>query len=281
MSHDLAGAPEAQHHIQRCPLKIRSLRPEFFADAKMAQLSPLARLLFQGLWCIADDYGRGRYNPKSIEGEVFPHETVDIHTLLRELLELNRLVIYAVGDEQYFHIPTFERHHKPSRRFDSKLPQPPSASNGHTLEAQSAHNVDTTDAHSVDVSISLTLSLTAEQALERWAKARGIRTTPRFVKRWTPDAQEFLAQHPDITEARIDRFFAWASQRGVNVPGGWSSFWSGWPEAGKRSSPDCARCGNARQVGRNRDGAEVPWNEADEVFLCPDCSGGRSTEEDS
>ena len=106
-------------------MKIRSLRPEFFADGRMAQLSPMARILYMGLWCIADDEGRGRYQPKSIEGEVFPHEDVDIRGLLGELVDMGRIVTYQVGAESYFHIPRFTDHQHPNRKVDSRLPPPP------------------------------------------------------------------------------------------------------------------------------------------------------------
>ena len=106
-------------------MKIRSVRPEFFTDAKMPLLTPSARLLYVGLWCIADDEGRGEYLPKLIEGAVFPHEQVDIFALLRELLDLGRLVVYEVDGQMYFHIPRFEDYQKPNRKYESRLPAPP------------------------------------------------------------------------------------------------------------------------------------------------------------
>lgn len=106
-------------------MKIRSVKPEFFTDVRMAELSPLARLLYMGLWCIADDAGRGRYLPKLIEGEVFPHDQVDIYALLAELLDTQRIVTYANGKETLFHIPTFDLHQHPNRTVTSRLPAPP------------------------------------------------------------------------------------------------------------------------------------------------------------
>lgn len=129
-------------------MKIRSLRPEFFADGRMAQLSPMARILYMGLWCIADDEGRGRFHPKSIEGEVFPHETVDIRTLLTELIEMGRIVTYDVGAESYFHIPKFTTYQHPNRAFESRLPPPPD-----TALAARAQCVDSASAPPVVVEV--------------------------------------------------------------------------------------------------------------------------------
>lgn len=128
-------------------MKIRSMRPEFFSDTLMAALSPMARLLYIGLWCIADDEGRGRYLPKQIEGEVFPNEQVDIHALLTELLSTARIVTYQHGGELYFHIPNFTKYQKPNRTYPSRLPAPPLFTpNGHTADAVREQRVVTADA---------------------------------------------------------------------------------------------------------------------------------------
>lgn len=104
-------------------MKIRSIRPEFFSDVKMAQLSPFARLLYIGLWCSADDEGRGEYLPKKLEGEIFPHDTVDFEALWAELEQLDRVRRYAVGDRVYFYIPRWSQ--KPNRVYPSRFPAPP------------------------------------------------------------------------------------------------------------------------------------------------------------
>lgn len=106
-------------------MKIRSIRPEFFSDAKMAQLSAYARLLYIGLWCYVDDEGRGEYLPKKIEGDIFPHETIALDELWAELESLDRVRRYTVGDREYFHIPSSGDHQKPNRKWESKLPPPP------------------------------------------------------------------------------------------------------------------------------------------------------------
>jgi hypothetical protein len=105
-------------------MKIRSVRPEFFADPTMAELAPLVRLLYIGLWCFVDDYGRGEWLPKQIDGQIFPLETVDIHALLAQLVSAARIVRYSDGDRDFFHIPTFDEYQKPNRKWDSKLPDP-------------------------------------------------------------------------------------------------------------------------------------------------------------
>lgn len=127
-------------------MKIRSIRPEFFSDPKMVELSPLARILYMGLWCYVDDEGRGEYLPKRIEGEVFPLESVPFDELWAELEELARVVRYDQDGHSYFHIPTFSNHQKPNRKYDSKLP-PPSPD---TVDAARTQRVDTDPAPPVE-----------------------------------------------------------------------------------------------------------------------------------
>lgn len=133
-------------------MKIRSIRPEFFADPTMADLDPLARLLYIGLWCYVDDDGRGEWLPKQIDGQIFPLEDVDIHALLEQLVRSERIIRYTDGDREYFYIPTIPSHQKPNRRYDSKLPDPAecTVSTGETGDAARTQRVDVADADAVE-----------------------------------------------------------------------------------------------------------------------------------
>jgi hypothetical protein len=54
--------------------RIRTIKPEMWADEKVGQLSRDARLLFVGLITMADDEGRLRGCPAAILGHVFPYD---------------------------------------------------------------------------------------------------------------------------------------------------------------------------------------------------------------
>ena len=56
--------------------RIRTIKPEFWADEKMSPLSPLDRLVFLGLVSLADDAGRLLDNVRVIDAQLFP-ETAD------------------------------------------------------------------------------------------------------------------------------------------------------------------------------------------------------------
>jgi len=92
----------------------RNIKPGFFKDAKVVRCSFEARLLFQGLWCIADYMGRLKYEPLEIKMEVFPADNVDIDKLMSELTE-NKL-IEAYSDNSgtaLVQVTNFTRHQNP------------------------------------------------------------------------------------------------------------------------------------------------------------------------
>lgn len=89
------------------------LKPEFFRHEELAELSPAHRLLFAGLWCLADRNGRLRDRPKQIKLDIMPWDTCDMNTLLGDLHTHGFIVRYRVGDENYLWIRSFERHQRP------------------------------------------------------------------------------------------------------------------------------------------------------------------------
>jgi len=58
--------------------RIRYLKPDFFKDEDLAEHPYWIRLLFAGLWGIADKDGRLEDRIKRIKAEIFPYDTVDI-----------------------------------------------------------------------------------------------------------------------------------------------------------------------------------------------------------
>lgn len=57
--------------------RIRYLKPDFFKDEDLAEHPFWIRLLFQGLWNIADREGRLEDRIKRINVDVFPYDNVD------------------------------------------------------------------------------------------------------------------------------------------------------------------------------------------------------------
>ena len=94
-------------------MRARNLKPGFFVNEQLAECCFAARLLFEGLWCLADRAGRLCDKPRRIKAQVFPYDDVDVDALLNELSRNGLIVRYEVDDERYIEIPKFLVHQRP------------------------------------------------------------------------------------------------------------------------------------------------------------------------
>jgi hypothetical protein len=114
--------------------RIRTIKPDFFTSDDICALTPLARLLYVGLWCEADRAGRLVWMPRVFKRRYLPDDAVDIESLAGELLTRGLVVLYGEG---LAHIPTFSRHqHVNPREAASKLPSPDGDASARADDAQ-------------------------------------------------------------------------------------------------------------------------------------------------
>jgi hypothetical protein len=100
--------------------RIRTIKPEFFTSDDICALSPLARLLYIGLWCEADREGRLVWVPRVFKRRYLPDDACDGEAVAGELIGRGLVVLYGEG---LACIPTFARHqHLNPREAASKLP---------------------------------------------------------------------------------------------------------------------------------------------------------------
>lgn len=92
--------------------RTRSVKPSFFKNEHLAECEPMARLLFVGLWTLADSAGRMEYRPLRIKAELFPYDACDIVPLMKQLADRRFIVVYQIGDKSYLEIPTFSEHQR-------------------------------------------------------------------------------------------------------------------------------------------------------------------------
>ena len=93
--------------------RTRSLKPQFFKNDLLAECQPLARLLFSGLWCMADAEGRLEYRPLRVKAEVLPYDDCDVDQLVNELEQRGFVRRYTVDDVTILVIPKFLDHQRP------------------------------------------------------------------------------------------------------------------------------------------------------------------------
>ena len=110
-------------------MRIRYLKPEFFKDEILAQLSFEARLTFAGLWCMADKAGRLEDCPSRIKAELFSsdlskiNQTIEVESVLDQLSKKPFIKRYMVDGKKYIEIINFLKHQNIHRNEkESKLP---------------------------------------------------------------------------------------------------------------------------------------------------------------
>ncbi|MCA3000293.1 MAG: hypothetical protein ING75_17025 [Rhodocyclaceae bacterium] len=93
--------------------RARNIKPSFFKNPELVECSLEARLLFIGLWTLADREGYLEDRPKRIKMELFPGDDVDVNRCLDELDEHGLIDRYTVGESRFLHVCKFLKHQHP------------------------------------------------------------------------------------------------------------------------------------------------------------------------
>lgn len=97
--------------------------PEFFLDDEIAELNFQTRLLYIGLWGLADDAGVIEERIRYIKAQIFPYDdfiTDDIFQMIEKLIDYRKLVRYEVTGRSYLFLLNFHQHQnldKPTRSY--------------------------------------------------------------------------------------------------------------------------------------------------------------------
>ena len=103
----------------------RNIKPGFFKNDLLAEIDPLGRILFAGLWCIADREGRLEDRPKRIKAEVLPYDQCDVSALLDTLADSGFILRYQVNSVCYIQIQNWAKHQHPHvKEAASEIPAP-------------------------------------------------------------------------------------------------------------------------------------------------------------
>lgn len=103
----------------------RNIKPSFFQNDLLAEIHPLGRLLFAGLWTVADRSGRLEDRPKRIKASVLPYDDIDTDTLLNQLAEKGFINRYNICGNAFIEIKNFIKHQNPHcREPESTIPAP-------------------------------------------------------------------------------------------------------------------------------------------------------------
>jgi len=106
-------------------MRSRNIKPGFFKNEVLGALPMAARLLFSGLWCLADRDGRLEDRPQRIKMQVLPYDACDVEALLQTLHEAGFIRRYQVEGIGYIQVVNFARHQRPRPTECQSMVPPP------------------------------------------------------------------------------------------------------------------------------------------------------------
>lgn len=104
--------------------RIRTLKPEWLEDERLAMGSSDARVLSIALVLLADDHGNGRANPVQLAGSVFPGKPLETLAKALEYLASFFVTLYEVDGQSYFSIRNWAKHQRVDKPGKPKVPLP-------------------------------------------------------------------------------------------------------------------------------------------------------------
>ncbi len=118
--------------------RARNIKPGFFKNEMLGEMPYEYRLLFIGLWTLADRCGRLEDRPKRIKGELFPYDSLDVDQGLNWLAKGEDAFIlrYEGNGGRYIQILHFEKHQSPHFREQASTIPAPGIGEAGTMEAQ-------------------------------------------------------------------------------------------------------------------------------------------------
>ena len=103
--------------------RARNIKPGFFRNELLVELNFETRLLFIGLWTLADKAGRLEDRPLKIKIELFPADPLDVSSMLHALTMHGFITRYTVDGKKYIQIDKFLKHQRPHHKEqESSLP---------------------------------------------------------------------------------------------------------------------------------------------------------------
>lgn len=95
--------------------RYRTIKPKFWDDEKLAEISREARLTFIGLWTFADDNGVIISENVWLKSKIYPHEDIKLKKFaswMHEMAQKVLIIPVVFNKKHYFYLPNFQKHQK-------------------------------------------------------------------------------------------------------------------------------------------------------------------------
>jgi len=198
--------------------RARNIKPSFFSNELLAELPAFDRLLFIGLWCLADREGRLEDRPKRIKMELFPCDSYDVDSGLADLCAAGFVIRYQVEGFSVVEIVNFHKHQSPhGSEKDSTLPD----KDGYLTVNERAKNVVLTG-----------------KSKKVHVKATLVNVKPPLENALIPDSLIPDSPNPDPLQEPSASASAAGAQK-VDPMEGFAEFWLRYPK--KKSKQDAEK----------------------------------------
>lgn len=125
--------------------RARNIKPAFFTNDELSELEPLARILFIGMWTIADFKGCFEYKPKRLKVQILPYDDCDVEQLVSALDKSGFISIYSVQGQRYIKVVNFGKHqnpHKNEKEGGSGIPDLPENFEKNSIKSDNLENIE-------------------------------------------------------------------------------------------------------------------------------------------
>jgi len=225
--------------------RARNIKPGFFKNDLLAECSPMARLLFIGLWTMADREGRLEDRPKRIKGEVFPYDNCDVNKLLNELGSKQDcdgspafIIRYKAGNKPFVQVVNFVKHQNPHLKESASTIPAPDLHHTCTVLAPDLHHTSPAESP-IPITESLLPYTAISKFTEFWSEYPRKKSKGEAEKAWRvlkPDIELFDKIMDGLNRAKLSQ--EWAKNDGQFIP--YPATWlrsRGWEDEYKQGKP--------------------------------------------
>lgn len=187
--------------------RARNIKPSFFQNDLLGELSPLDRLAFIGMWTISDFKGCFELRPKRLKAQLLPYDDCDFEKIAINLERSGFIQIYSVQGQRYIKIINFIKHQNP-----------------HKNEKESGS--DTPDSEANDCSFKELNGIEINRDKNGTAPADSLILNPSSLIPESPSLITDSLKPPTLKPSRADT----AASRGTRLPTTWKlpKSWGDW-----------------------------------------------------
>lgn len=120
----------------------RMIDPNIWESEDFNSLSDMERLLFIGMFSLADDEGRGRASSNYLKVKIFPYDNRNDEEIEHGIMHISdkmSVTLYMVGDKRYYQLDHWKEWQTIQKPKPSKIPSP----NTDTVQVQYEYSTNT------------------------------------------------------------------------------------------------------------------------------------------